>query len=49
MSVFNKIYQWSVGMARVFRGELRLMIHDPGILLFFVALPLLYPIVYTLI
>ena len=36
-------------MARVFRGELRLMIHDPGILLFFVALPLLYPIVYTLI
>lgn len=36
-------------MARVFRNELRLMIHDPGILLFFVALPLLYPVVYTLI
>ena len=36
-------------MGRVFSAELRLMIHDPGILLFFVALPLLYPVVYTLI
>ena len=36
-------------MGRVFRNELRLIIHDPGVLLFFVALPLLYPVVYTLI
>ena len=36
-------------MGRVFRNEFRLMLHDAGVLLFFVALPLLYPIVYTLI
>lgn len=36
-------------MGRVFRNELKLIVHDPGILLFFVALPLAYPIVYTLI
>ncbi len=35
-------------MGRVFRNEFRLMLHDAGVLLFFVALPLLYPIVYTL-
>ena len=36
-------------MGRVFRNELRLIVHDMGLLLFFVALPLLYPVVYTLI
>lgn len=36
-------------MGRVFRNELRLIIHDAGVMLFFVALPLLYPITYTLI
>ena len=36
-------------MGRVFRREFKLMVHDPGVLLFFVALPLAYPIVYTLI
>lgn len=36
-------------MARVFRREWRLMLRDPGLLLFFIALPLMYPIVYTLI
>ncbi len=36
-------------MGRVFRNELRQIIHDPGVLLFFVALPLAYPVVYTLI
>lgn len=36
-------------MGRVFRNEFRLIVGDMGILLFFVALPLLYPVVYTLI
>lgn len=36
-------------MGRVFAGEFNLIIHDMGVLLFFVALPLAYPIVYTLI
>lgn len=36
-------------MGRVFRNELRLIVKDFGVLLFFVALPLFYPIVYTAI
>lgn len=36
-------------MGRVFRRELSLIVHDAGVLLFFVALPLAYPVVYTLI
>ena len=35
-------------MGRVFRRELSLIVHDAGVLLFFVALPLAYPVVYTL-
>lgn len=36
-------------MGRVFRNELKLIVGDVGVLLFFVALPLAYPVVYTLI
>lgn len=49
MSIFKKISRWALSAARVFRNEFSLMIHDVGILLFFVALPLLYPVAYTLI
>lgn len=36
-------------MALVFRQEWVLMLRDPALLIFFVALPLAYPVVYTLI
>lgn len=36
-------------MARVFRQEWNIMVHDVGLLVFFLLLPLGYPIVYTLI
>lgn len=36
-------------MARVFRQEWRLILRSPGAMLFFIALPLMYPVVYTLI
>lgn len=36
-------------MGRVFRREFSLTVKDVGVLLFFLALPLLYPIAYTLI
>ncbi len=49
MNIFKKIAEWFSDLGRVFANELRLIIHDPGVLLFFVALPLAYPIVYTLI
>lgn len=36
-------------MGRVFRNELRLITKDFGVMLFFIALPFVYPIVYTAI
>lgn len=41
--------RWVSDMALTFRNEWNIIIHDMGALLFFVALPLLYPVVYTLI
>jgi len=38
-----------LNMARVFRQEWHLMLHDVGLLIFFLILPLAYPIVYTLV
>jgi len=49
MSVTTKISEWFTAMGRVFRNELRLIVSDAGVLLFFLGLPLAYPIVYTLI
>lgn len=41
--------RWFSYMALVFRQEFKLMIHTPALLIFFIALPLAYPVVYTLI
>lgn len=49
MNVFKNIGQWMRSLSEVFAHEFRIVTHDAGALLFFVALPLLYPIVYTLI
>lgn len=38
-----------INMGRVFRQELNLMTHDMGLLIFFLVLPLAYPVIYTLI
>ena len=46
MNPFRKIAGGFSAMARVFGNELRTIIHDPGVLLFFVALPLVYPIIF---
>ena len=43
------ILGWFDAMARVFRREWSIVFSDMGVLLFFVALPLGYPVVYTLI
>lgn len=40
---------WFKSMAIVFRQEWNLLIHNVGALVFFVGLPLLYPLVYTII
>ena len=49
MRLIESIKKWFTAMGRVFRRELSLIVHDAGVLLFFVALPLAYPVVYTLI
>lgn len=49
MRLIESIKKWFTAMGRVFRRELSLIVHDVGVLLFFVALPLAYPVVYTLI
>ncbi|MDE6315154.1 MAG: ABC transporter permease [Muribaculaceae bacterium] len=45
----NPITRWFKETAQVWSRELRLIFTDAGMLLFFFALPLAYPLVYTLI
>lgn len=47
--IFYDIKEWFKSLALVFGNSLRLVFKDPGIMLFFFALPLAYPVVYTLI
>lgn len=49
MKLWTDIKEWILSTARVMRRELNLSLTDVGVLLFFIALPLAYPIVYTLI
>lgn len=49
MNPFRYIARWFGAMSRVFANEWTLITHDVGALIFFVGLPLMYPIVYTLI
>ena len=48
-SLTNSIARWFRGLFEVWRREFRLVFTDAGVLLFFFALPTLYPVVYTLI
>lgn len=45
----SDIYSWFVKVARTFAAEWPAVLRDPGVLIFFVILPLAYPVVYTLI
>ena len=47
--IFNSINFWISSVGRSFAREWSLVLKDIGVLLFFLALPLLYPIAYTLI
>lgn len=49
MNPFKHIYNWLYDLALVFRQEMRVVLHDEGVMLFFFLLPLFYPVVYTLI
>ena len=43
------IKEYIIGIFRVFCREFKLVLHDPGILLFITFLPLAYPVIYSLI
>lgn len=47
--LWNNIAGWFRDVALVWRREFRFVFTDVGVMLFFFALPLVYPIVYTLI
>ncbi|MDE6369343.1 MAG: ABC transporter permease [Muribaculaceae bacterium] len=47
--IFHNIGAWFGDLTRVFCNEWKVVGHDMGALIFFLALPLLYPIAYTLI
>lgn len=45
----KRLCNWLINVFRVWRREIYLVFNDAGVMLFFFALPTLYPIVYTLI
>lgn len=47
--MWKRIKYWILDVARVMRRELNLSLTDVGAVLFFIMLPLAYPLVYTLI
>lgn len=49
MNVFKHITRWLGNAATAMTAEFHAVFHDVGVLLFFFALPLLYPATYTLI
>lgn len=49
MKAIEKIVNWWGQTGRVFRHEFSRIFHDVGVMLFFIALPLMYPVLYTLI
>ncbi|MDE6528718.1 MAG: ABC transporter permease, partial [Muribaculaceae bacterium] len=47
--VWNDIKEWFLETAQVFRREFNMVFKDPGVMLFFLALPIVYPLVYAAI
>lgn len=47
--IFHNITNWIASVLRVTANEFRLVFKDMGVLLFFFFLPLIYPVIYTLI
>ena len=47
MSIFRKIFKWLEDAAYVWRFEMRQVIRDEGVLLFFLVVPVAYPLLYS--
>ena len=48
-STYGSRAGWLTQLGRAFRREWHIIFSDPGVLLFFIALPVMYPVIYTLI
>ena len=49
MKIFRSIYNWVSGIGVTMAREYRVIFHDAGVMLFFFFLPIVYPLIYTLI
>lgn len=49
MNPFKSISRWFSSLALAFAREWQIVLHDQGVMIFFIVLPLIYPVVYTLI
>lgn len=49
MNILSDIRYWFASLLRVWVREFSLVFRDAGVMVFFFALPLMYPVVYTLI
>ena len=47
--VMKKIKAYMRGVFEVYCREFKIILHDPGVILFITFLPLVYPIIYSLI
>ena len=47
MSIFRKIINWLDDVAHVWRQELKQVLHDEGVLMFCIVVPLGYPLLYS--
>ena len=47
MSIFRDIYEVIADACHIWRQELRLVIRDEGVLIFFILVPLAYPLLYS--
>ena len=47
MSIFRKIYNWLEDAAYVWRFEMKQVFRDEGVLIFFIIVPLAYPLLYS--
>ena len=47
MSIFHNIYSWLEDTSYVWREEMKLSFRDEGVLIFFIIVPLVYPLLYS--
>ena len=47
MYIFRKAYDYLLDMCFVWRKEMRQLVKDEGVIIFFVVVPLVYPLLYS--